>query len=504
MTGLIAEGADIEAIWPSQAAEESVLYHSMSYGRSDEISTLLLQSGADPLSGPNPPEVLFEVAMVSAGNNSTTSPPKRRTLMMLGKLLSHPNDLQTNEDIPNPFQIALKWGSLEGTEIALRAGYDVNAPFKWKKNPYERALRPSIPVIFAASRIHSRAVWHESGFIEPNRGPTLRELMQRGADLKLVEADTGSTVLHHVLSGIWWDCPYGTQSYVILCQLVVFLIKNGADPGALDVQGQSPSDIVWEIKPGNKALIQRRAVVWYRSLRMCGLHPAVYDRRYDSRFDRSYWGCIFCAFEAGLAQEVSFVACPWCIAEPYGIRAGWNSHDNWRHRSNPEYKYSSADNLENLGPRVVKEADLYPCCPMFACLWHYTRASSGVRLPNKPGRPMKPYSGLTPNSTFRLAMATMLRSWGVPGIVDPDHIQHAKFALDESDSEEEEQVGDSGKDCVSDESVGDSGKDCMSDESVGKEEQGRGQVRDIGGDYVSGEDQDEDELFYDALEEITN
>lgn len=488
---------------------ESVLFHSVLYGTSDELPTLLLNCGADPFVGVDSPEILFENHMIAAGNRGPASSPQLRTLMILGTLLSNPKDIPADEDTPNPLQQALKWGSLEGTQIALRAGYDVNAPFKWPEHRYERAPRPTIPVIFAASRIHSRAVWHESGPIKPNRGPILRELVRHGANLMLAEADTGSTVLHHMLSGTWWDgAPIKScWSYVILCQLVVFLIKNGADPGAVNAKGQSPSDIAWEPVVGD-ALIQRRVLVWYRSLRMCGLHPAVYDRRYDSRFDRSSWHCVFCAFDAGVTREVNFVACPWCIGEAYGIWASWHSHDNWRHRSNPRHKYSPIDNLDNLGPQVVKESDLYPCCPMFACLWHYPRASSGVRLPRKPGRPMEAYSEVTPNSSFDDEIVAMLRSWGVAGVVDPNEKRHAECLPDEGGSEEEqeqEQISDSGKGGVGNGSVGKEGREqeqTGGSGSVGGEEQEQEQARDYEEDCVSGED--EDELFYDALEEMMN
>jgi len=450
-----------------------VLFHSVFYGKSDEISSLLLERGADPFYGPDTPEILFEKSMISAGNQGAASPPKRRTLLILGNLLGHPKDSAAEEDMPSPLQLALKWGSLEGTQIALRAGYDVNAPMKWREHSYEPAPRPTIPAIFAATRIHSRSAWHDSGPDEPNRGPVLRELVRQGANLKLGDADTGYTVLHHVLSGRWW-VRSPRLSYVVLSQLIVFLINNGADPRAIDADGRSPSDIAWERiswgRIGWENPIQRRVVLWYRALRMCGLNPAEYDSRYDSRFELSYRGCYFCAFNAGAAPIMDFVACPWCIGEPYGIDANWEHHDNWRHRSNPEHSYSSADNLDKLGRQTIVESELHTCCPMSACLWHYPLASTGVRLPTKPGRPMKPYSGLTPNSSYSRRVVEMLRAWGIAPIPNPVDIRCAAQSPDQSDAENEE--------TEETEHDGEDGKEVDSDDN-----------------------EDEDE-FYDALEVV--
>ncbi|KAF8532484.1 ankyrin repeat-containing domain protein [Trichophaea hybrida] len=482
VAGLINEGADVNAVWsqgPSSVQRpETVLFHSVFYGKSDEVSTLLLERGADPFWGPDSPEVLFEKSMISAGNQGAASPPKRRTLLILGNLLGHPKDSAAEEDMPNPLQLALKWGSLEGTQIALRAGYDVNAPMKWREHPYEPAPRPTFPAVFSATRIHSRSVWHDSGPDEPNRGPILRELVRYGADLKLADIDTGYTVLHHVLSGRWWEPSY-CLSYVVLSQLIVFLINNGADPRAVDVDGRSPSDVAWE-RIVWEIPIQRRVILWYRALRMCGLNPAEHDSRYDSRFDISYRDCYFCAFDAGAAPVMDFVACPWCIGEPYGIIGNWDNHDNWRHRSNPKISYSSMDNLDKLGRQTIMESELHTCCPMFACLWHYPRASTGVRLPKKPRRPMKPYSGLTPNSSNNGLVVDMLRAWGIAPIPDPMNTRYAAQSPDQSDVEEEETE--------------------EAEETEEIEEHGRGDGKKVESD--DDDDDDDEDEFYDAVEVI--
>ena len=472
----------------------------MFYGKSDEVSSLLLERGADPFSGTDTPEALFEVSMISAGNKGAASPPKRRTLLILGNLLNHPKDLPADKDLPNPLQAALKWGSLEGTQIALRAGYDVNAPLKWKRYRGETEPRPTIPVMFAATRIHSRSVWHESGPDEPNRGPILRELIRQGANLKLADADTGYTVLHHVVSGYWWYWlgDASSLSYPVLCQLIVYLINNGANPGAVDTKGRSPSEVAWEHFEGGERCRQRRVLLWYRALRMCGLNPAEYDSRYDSRFDLSYRDCYFCALDAGAAPVMDFMACPWCIGEPYEIRANWHRHDNWRHRSNPEHIYSSIDNLDNLGPQTVKESELYPCCPMFACLWHYPRASTGVRLPKKPGRAMKPYSGLTPNSSHNRCVVEMLKAWGIASIPDSNDIRHTAWSPDPSDVEETEETEETEGTQKTEETEETEGT--QKTEGIKEtEETEENNDEDVNG----GEGSDDEEVeFYDALEAI--
>jgi hypothetical protein len=238
--------------------------------------------------------------------------------------------------------------------------------------------------------------------------------MLRGADVNLSEPVMEWNVLHSILSGLDWnsggDFPPEPLSYPILCQLLVYFLKSGANPRAIDSKGRTPSQVAWDsqlsLRSGN--IVERRVLLWYRALRMCSLDPWDYDERYDERFDIVHPSCHFCA-----GETTAFIACPWCVSFPYGV----DHHDNdgWRHKLRG-YLYSSEDNLDNLGPKTVREEDLIPCCPMYACDKHcppvyqqqmsalvypegaaYLDTARGVKLPMRPGGELLPYDmmGLT-------------------------------------------------------------------------------------------------------------
>jgi hypothetical protein len=86
---------------------------------------------------------------------------------------------------------------------------------------------------------------------------------------------------------------------------------------------------------------------------------------------------------------------------------------------------------------------------------------------------MKPYSGLTPNSSYSRRVVEMLRAWGIAPIPNPVDIRCAAQSPDQSDAENEET-----EETEETEHDGEDGKEVDSDD-----------------------DEDEDE-FYDALEVV--
>ncbi|KAF8246409.1 hypothetical protein K440DRAFT_367698 [Wilcoxina mikolae CBS 423.85] len=414
--GLLDEGADVNTTWvalqdPSRKTD-TLLFHAISYTQSDEIPCLLLERGADPFYGPDTPESLFEKAL----QTSSYGRIKASTLSSLGSFLSPPPSQLSHNDNdkkyrPNALQQSLKWGSLAAVQTCLRAGYDVNTLFEpWEPKPGESA-RSQVPLLFAITFFSSRRKWDDEGWTFFNRGAVLKELMLHGVDLNLREPIMEWNILHSILSGIDWNSGGEFQSeplsYPILCQLLVYFLKSGADPRAVDSAGRTPSRVAWDsrlsLRSGN--IVERRVLLWYRALRMCGLEPWDYDDRYDERYDTVNPLCHFCT-----GETTPFIACPWCISLPYGV--DYLDNDGWRHKLRG-YLYSSEDNLDNLGPMMVREEDLIPCCPIYACDKHCPPVSQqqmttpmydgvletakGFRLPMRSGGEMLEYdmTGLT-------------------------------------------------------------------------------------------------------------
>lgn len=344
-----------------------------------------MERGADPFYGPDTPECLFEKALQTSSHGRI----KVSTLEALGAFLSPPpSELSHNDDRkyrPNALQQSLKWGSLAAVQTCLRAGYDINTLFEpWEPKPGEPGGSQA-PLLFAITFFSSRRKWDNEGWTFFNRGAVLKGLILRGADVNLREPIMEWNALHSILSGLDWNNGGDFQpeplSYPTLCQLLVYFLKNGADPRAVDSSGRTPSQVAWDnrlsLRSGN--IVERRVLLWYRALRMCSLDPWDYDDRYDERFDTINPSCHFCA-----GETTAFIACPWCVSLPYGV----DHHDNdgWRHKSRG-YLYSSEDNLDNLGPNTVREEDLIPCCPMYACGKHCPPVYQQTSSPQTPMYP---------------------------------------------------------------------------------------------------------------------
>jgi len=312
---------------------EAILVDKPEWG---EFPLLLLERGVDPFMWDDA-GVLFMEAMAFCQGT--------RTIRAMAELVPRVEDRH--------FIAALKWANPGAIRVLLQMGFDANTPLLIDD-------KVSIPPIMVVTRnLYELEVLLEW----PQAREALRELLSGGANLKASVPATGFAVLHDFFLEIFKPLESRHFDYDIVCQHLVSLIDNGADPRAVDRRGRTPSVAAW-----SSQCQQASVLVWYRVLRMCNLDPVLLDANYDPRFDTND-KCYFCLLDAG-SKTGDFMFCPWCCNGAYTRDRDWN---------NP-LPYDGSKNNPMLG--------IMPCCPTAVCRFHrhpLEARKGGFLLPKKSG-----------------------------------------------------------------------------------------------------------------------